>query len=148
MKKFRRISALILALALICALAISAFAVTESVTCGSVEFNAKLTGSTSSATATVTVVESGSKEYSGSIVLHYVYCNEAMVRPSNYVYASVTKHFDDVDFTYRNGYSISRSVTCTSGNVMIEASADYQMVEQTTSVTTTTTDTHLSLGLY
>ena len=151
MKKFRRISALILALALICALAISAFAATvteDEIHCGSVVYTAKLTGTSNSATATVTVDDSGSKEYSGSIVLHYVYCNETMVRPSNYVYASVTKHFDDVDFTYRNGYSISRSVTCTSGNVMIEASADYQMVEQTTSVTTTTTDTHLSLGLY
>ena len=137
-----------LALALICALAISAFAVTESVTCGSVKFNAKLTGTTSSATATVTITQPGSKDYSGSIVLHYVYCDETMVRPSNYTYASVTKYFDDADFTYRNGYSISREVTCTSGNVMIEASADYQMVEQTTSATTTTTNTTLSLGLY
>ena len=152
MKKFRRISALMLALALICALAISAFAVTESVTCGSVEYTTVLDGTISRATATVTIENYDSpsltKRFSGSIVLHYVYCDETMVRPSNYTYASVTKYFDDVDFTYRNGYSISREVTCASGNVMIEASADYQMVEQTTSTTTTTPNTTLSLGLY
>ena len=152
MLKFRKISALILALALICALAVSAFAVTENVTCGSVRFSAVLDGAIDSATATVTMKRldylNASKYFSGSIVLHYVYCDETMVRPSYYEAASVTKNFTKYDLIYSNVYSISRGVTCSSGNVMIEASADYQMVEQTTSVTTTTTNTHLSLGLY
>ena len=106
MKKFRKISALILALALLCALAATAFAATvteDEIHCGSVEYTARLDGTISRATATVTIAEPGSKDYSGSIVLHYVYCDETMVRPSNYTYASVTKYFDDVDFTYRNG---------------------------------------------
>ena len=147
MKKFRRISALILALALICALAVSAFAATvieDEIHCGSVEYTAKLDGTISRATATVIITDPGSKDYSGSIVLHYVYCDETMVRPSNYTYASVTQNFTKFNISVKG----SRTVTCASGNVMIEASADYQMVEQTTSVTTTTTNTHLSLGLY
>ena len=148
MKKFRRISALILALALICALAVSAFAVTENVTCGSVRFAAVLDGTTDSATATVTINTpdylNNTKYFTGSIELHYVYCDETMVRPSNYTYASVTQNFTKFNISVKG----SRTVECSSGNVMIEASADYQMVEQTTSATTTTTNTTLSLGLY
>ena len=147
MKKFRKISALALALVLICALAVSAFAATgteRNATCGSVVYTVRLEGTIDYATASVVVYQSGTKNFSGSIVLDYVYCDETMVRPSNYVYASVTRVF--TKFTVStNG---SRTVECPSGNVMIEASADYQIVEQTTSTTTTITNTTLSLGLY
>lgn len=155
MKKFRKISALILALALICALAANVLAATvteDEIRCGSVEYTAKLNGTSNSATATVTIDnydQLGSSYYfSGSIVLHYVYCDETIVRPSNYTYASVTRSFTRYDFTYSNGYSISRGVTCSSGNVMIEATADYEIVARITSNTTTTNNTVLSLELY
>ena len=155
MKKFRKISALMLALALVCTLAVSAFAdvVTEDeIHCGSIEYTAKLEGDSDYATGTVTIDNydglSAGYYFYGSIVLHYVYCDETIIRPSNYAYASVTRNFTRYDFTYSNGYTVSRRVNCASGNVMIEASADYQMVAPLTSNTTTTNDTTLSLGLY
>ena len=155
MKKLRKISALILALALICALAANVLAATvteDEIRCGSVVYTAKLTGTSNSATATVKIENydqlSSSYYFSGSIELHYVSCDEAIMRPSNYTHASVTRSFTRYDFTYSNGYSISRGVTCSSGKVMIEASADYEMVAQITSNTTTTNNTVLSMELY
>ena len=147
MKKFRRISALMLALALVCTLAISAFAAVSenNIDCGSVTYSTVLDGTIDSATATVTINTpdylNNTKYFTGSIELHYVYCDETMVRPSNYTYASVTQNFTKFNISVKG----SCTVECSSGNVMIEASADYQMVEQTTSTTTTTTNTTLSL---
>ena len=79
MKKFRKISALMLALALICALAVSAFAETGSsvsVWCYDVHFHTEMVGTITYAKATTVVDIPGSGDFSALLTLSNTVCVE------------------------------------------------------------------------
>ena len=123
MKKFRKISALMLALALICTLAVSAFADTISGTtmyAGAAEIESHLQLEDTFAKGSIVVeANTGNVSNCHSIIsMTYVTWPEDMMRPSAY----------ETDTDSRDGYATtgnSLEMHASSGYVSVEATADY-----------------------
>ena len=145
MKKLRKISALILALALICALAVSAFAVTgssASVWCYDVYFHTEMVGTIEYAKAATIVDTPGSGDFSALITLSYTICSEDQIRPTNYETSAVTTSFT----RYLGARELTYSAP--SGYVMIDATGKTKITKTVSGAVYTTTTAPATIDLY
>lgn len=147
MKKFRRISALMLALALICALAVSAFADTLITgTSGSVHtydvyFHTKMSGNGTYAQADAMIETPGYLDFDGTIYLNYTYCPADQMRPTYYQTGSQTQLFSRYSTVKYTRY------TASSGYAMIEATGKTQITKTVNGAVYSTTTAPITVTL-
>ena len=148
MKKFRKISALILALALICALAVSVFADTlVTGTSGSVHtydvyFHTQMSGDGTFAQADAIIETPGYLNFDGTIYLNYTYCPDDQMRPSSYQTGSKTYAFSRYSTVKYLRYVPS------SGYVMIEATGKTQITKTVNGAVYSTPTAPVTVTLY
>lgn len=146
MKKFRKISALMLALALICTLAVSAFATVRgssaTVTCYDVDFHTEMVGTITYAKANTVVEIPGSGDFSALITLSNTVCVEDQIRPTNYEVRTVTRTFTRYSGTRELTYSAP------SGYVMIDATGKTKITKTVSGALYNTTTAPVTIGLY
>ena len=134
MKKFRKISALIMALALICLFSTFAYAYdlnaeSNQVWCNTVQFHTAFEGDITGAKAETIIDTHGSSYFHGSVSISYTYCDETMVRPTNYQTGTVSQAFT----RYSNSKEVEYNPS--SGYVLIEATGTTEMFQTVNGVT-------------
>ena len=147
---FRKLSALLLALMLVCGLCVNAFAAHEdcakaddAVTLGVAIVDIKIHSCSDQVSGTVSINETPAEQI-GTVTcfadmnLTYIYCRDDMIKPSNYVYGSESKvdvylHAENKSFELVSE-KIEQNIS-SAENVMLEATLDC-VVDVTTPNTT------------
>ena len=145
--KFRKIAALALSLVLICALAVSAFAVvyiegnSDSVWCFDVKFHTEMLGNGTFVTTTMVEDAHGGNTYTGLITISYTICPEDQLRPNNYQSGSTSYSFTRYSTEKFKRYNPP------SGYTMIEATGKTQITQTVNGAVYTTTTAPVTVTL-